>query len=223
MLAHTIGSRVDGCSRSSGTPAAPTCCSPRACRRRSGSTATCTRSTGHRRSPPTTPTRCSPSSSPRRSRRPGTAGTSTTSPSAGATQARIRGNAFSQRGYTAVALRMIPRAIPTMAELGLPPILGELSQPAPGPGPRHRPDRVGQVDHAGGDDRPDQHRPAPATSSPSRTRSSTCTSTSARRSTSARSAPTPPRSPTRCARRCARTPTSCWSARCATWSRSGSR
>src|SRR6185312_11813542 len=29
-------------------------------------------------------------------------------------QARIRGNAFTQRGYTTVALRMIPREIPTM-------------------------------------------------------------------------------------------------------------
>ena len=34
--------------------------------------------------------------------------------------ARIRGNAFSQRGLTAVALRMIPREIPTFDELGLP-------------------------------------------------------------------------------------------------------
>jgi twitching motility protein PilT len=38
--------------------------------------------------------------------------------------ARIRGNAFRQRGNTALALRIIPRRIPTMAELGLPPILG---------------------------------------------------------------------------------------------------
>ena len=38
--------------------------------------------------------------------------------------ARVRGNAFRQRGSTALALRMIPRRIPTMAELGLPPILG---------------------------------------------------------------------------------------------------
>ncbi|MDQ1655193.1 MAG: twitching motility protein PilT, partial [Cryptosporangiaceae bacterium] len=37
--------------------------------------------------------------------------------------ARIRGNAFTQRGATAIALRMIPQRIPTMAALGLPPIL----------------------------------------------------------------------------------------------------
>jgi twitching motility protein PilT len=38
--------------------------------------------------------------------------------------ARIRASAFSQRGQTAVALRMISRRVPTMAELGLPPTLG---------------------------------------------------------------------------------------------------
>jgi twitching motility protein PilT len=37
--------------------------------------------------------------------------------------ARIRGNAFSQRGFSAVALRIIPRRIPTMAELGVPHIV----------------------------------------------------------------------------------------------------
>ena len=37
--------------------------------------------------------------------------------------ARIRGNAFQQKGQTAVALRMIPRDIPSMEALGLPPIL----------------------------------------------------------------------------------------------------
>jgi twitching motility protein PilT len=37
--------------------------------------------------------------------------------------ARIRGNAFMQRDLIAIALRMIPRAIPTMQQLGLPPVL----------------------------------------------------------------------------------------------------
>ena len=37
--------------------------------------------------------------------------------------ARIRGNAFRQRGQVAVALRMIPREIPSMVDLGLPPVL----------------------------------------------------------------------------------------------------
>jgi len=37
-------------------------------------------------------------------------------------QARIRGNAFRERGGIAIALRMIPREIPSMQDLGLPPI-----------------------------------------------------------------------------------------------------
>ncbi len=41
--------------------------------------------------------------------------------------ARIRGNAFTQRNLTAVALRMIPRHVPTVDELGLPVALRELS------------------------------------------------------------------------------------------------
>lgn len=42
--------------------------------------------------------------------------------------ARIRGNAFTQRGITAIALRMIPRNIPTLDMLGLPPIVGHLAR-----------------------------------------------------------------------------------------------
>jgi twitching motility protein PilT len=41
-------------------------------------------------------------------------------------QARIRGNAFVQRNQTAIALRMIPRAVPSMDALGLPPVLADL-------------------------------------------------------------------------------------------------
>ena len=41
--------------------------------------------------------------------------------------ARIRGNAFTQRGLTAVALRMIPRSIPSPDDLGLPPALRDLA------------------------------------------------------------------------------------------------
>ena len=37
--------------------------------------------------------------------------------------ARVRGNAFSQRGFTAVALRIIPRRVPTLAELGVPDVV----------------------------------------------------------------------------------------------------
>jgi twitching motility protein PilT len=42
--------------------------------------------------------------------------------------ARIRGNAFTQRGLTAVALRMIPREIPSPGELGLPPVLAHFAR-----------------------------------------------------------------------------------------------
>jgi twitching motility protein PilT len=42
--------------------------------------------------------------------------------------ARIRACAFSQRGYLALALRVIPHRIPTMAELGLPPVLSHFAR-----------------------------------------------------------------------------------------------
>ena len=41
--------------------------------------------------------------------------------------ARIRGNAFTQRGLTAIALRMIPRQIPTPEEIGLPQSVREMA------------------------------------------------------------------------------------------------
>jgi twitching motility protein PilT len=43
-------------------------------------------------------------------------------------QARFRGNAFHQRGSLALALRLIPREIPSFAELGLPPVIEELAR-----------------------------------------------------------------------------------------------
>src|SRR4051794_5807734 len=42
--------------------------------------------------------------------------------------ARIRGNAFTQRGFTTLALRMIPREIPTLDQLGLQPVVGHLAR-----------------------------------------------------------------------------------------------
>lgn len=42
--------------------------------------------------------------------------------------ARVRGIAFSQRGTTALALRIIPRTVPTMAELGLPPVMTQFAR-----------------------------------------------------------------------------------------------
>jgi twitching motility protein PilT len=43
-------------------------------------------------------------------------------------QARIRACAFSQRGQVALALRVIPKRIPTLTELGLPPVLTEFTR-----------------------------------------------------------------------------------------------
>src|SRR6186997_3452618 len=42
-------------------------------------------------------------------------------------QARFRGNAFHQRGSLGLALRLIPRAIPTFEELGLPAAVESLA------------------------------------------------------------------------------------------------
>ncbi len=42
--------------------------------------------------------------------------------------ARLRGNAFMQRGEVALALRMIPSSIPTFEELGLPPVATWLAE-----------------------------------------------------------------------------------------------
>jgi twitching motility protein PilT len=41
--------------------------------------------------------------------------------------ARIRGNAFTQRGHTALALRVIPREIPKPEALGIPPVVAQLA------------------------------------------------------------------------------------------------
>jgi twitching motility protein PilT len=42
--------------------------------------------------------------------------------------ARVRGNAFSQRGFTSISLRVIPRRIPTMSDLGLPGVVRNFTQ-----------------------------------------------------------------------------------------------
>ncbi|GAA1839043.1 type IV pilus twitching motility protein PilT [Luedemannella flava] len=42
--------------------------------------------------------------------------------------ARVRGNAFSQRGRTAIALRLVPRQVPTMDTLGLPSALFDFTR-----------------------------------------------------------------------------------------------
>jgi twitching motility protein PilT len=42
-------------------------------------------------------------------------------------RARVRGNAYVQRGAAAISLRIIPLEIPTLADLGLPPIVAEFA------------------------------------------------------------------------------------------------
>ncbi len=42
--------------------------------------------------------------------------------------ARVRASAFSQRGHTSIALRMVPRRVPSLAELGMPAIITELTR-----------------------------------------------------------------------------------------------
>ena len=112
-----------------------------------------------------------------------------------------------------------PDKIPTFDELGLPPP-SSTCRPAAGlvlvTGP------TGPGIHDSGDDDRRGQRERPATSSPSKTRSSTCTGTSGRRSASARSASTPSVVRSGVVPRSAKTPTSSSSARCVTRRRSQS-
>ena len=137
--------------------------------------------------------------------------------------ARFRANNFMQRGAVGGVYRQIPYEILGFKELGLPPVVELPLRQAARPDPRLRPDGLGQDDDAGRDDRQDQPReaaphrhdrgpdrvPAPATRSAS--------------STSASCTPTRTRSRTPCAPSCAKTPTSCSSAKCATSRRSRPR
>ena len=133
---------------------------------------------------------------------------------------RFRANVFQQRGTVGLVLRVIPMRIRTIDELGLPPVLKTDRRGRARPGPRHRHHRQRQEHDARRDDRPHQPTRArahhddrgpdrvpaprpPVDRQPARGRRST-----------------PARSPRRCAARCARIPTSSWSARCATSRRS---
>ena len=58
-------------------------------------------------------------------------------------RARLRGSAFTQKGDTALALRMIPSDIPSFDELGLPPVAEWLARLPRGLVLAHRPDRLG--------------------------------------------------------------------------------
>ena len=118
--------------------------------------------------------------------------------------------------------RLIPERIRSLQELGLPAGHLEARRAAARPRAGDRPDRQRQVDDAGGDARQDQQRaarPHPHDRGPDRVHPPA----QGLPGQPARGAQRhPAASARRCAPRCARTPTSCWSARCATsrrWSR----
>ncbi len=72
--------------------------------------------------------------------------------------ARFRANIFMQRGAVAGGLPDDPLRDPRLQGAGAPAGRRALVRQAPRADPGHRPDRLGQVDHAGGDDRQDQQR-----------------------------------------------------------------
>ena len=129
---------------------------------------------------------------------------------------RIRGNAFRQRGSVAVALRAIPTHIPSYDELILPGVVGDLAYVPHGLVLLHRPDRVRQVDH-----------PASMVDSINAEQAGHIITiedpieyvhtNKKSMSSSARSGVDTPLVRLRpCGARCVRTPTWCWSGRCAT-------
>ena len=71
--------------------------------------------------------------------------------------ARFRANVYMQRGASPARSASSRIKIIPLEELGLPPVVTELCEQAARPRARHRPDRLGQVDDARVDDRPDQH------------------------------------------------------------------
>ena len=131
--------------------------------------------------------------------------------------ARFRVNAFNQNRGAGAVFRNIPSHHP---DAGRPDGAEDLPRPvhaAARPGAGDRPDRLGQVDHAGRHgqllqrqpSRPHHHHRGPDRV---RARVQALPDQPAR---GARA--TPSASARRCARRCARTRTSSWSAKCATW------
>ena len=72
---------------------------------------------------------------------------------------RFRVNVFFQRDAVGAAFRLIPHKIRSLEELGLPAGPAEAHRATARPRARHRTDRLGEVDDAGGDDRRDQPDP----------------------------------------------------------------
>ena len=105
------------------------------------------------------------------------------------------------------AFRLIPTAVQSLEELGMPEHLDELAEQAARARARDRPDRLRQVDHAGGADRPDQPHPPrahPHDRGPDRV---PALAPELHRQPARGRLGRDRRSPTRCAPRCARTPT----------------
>ena len=92
-------------------------------------------------------------------------------------RARFRGNGFRQRGTVALALRLIPYDAPDLDELGLPRVVRSFAELPQGLVLVTGPTGSGKSTTLASLDRPHQPRRGRATSSPSRTRSSTCTAT----------------------------------------------
>ena len=137
-------------------------------------------------------------------------------------RARFRGNVFHQQGTMGLSLRLIPFEIPTFEELGLPPIVerssacrrGWCSSPA-------RP-AAGKSTTLAVDDRrinPERRCHILTIEDPIEY---VHVAQAGRRQPARGRHRHHVASPRRCARRCGRTPTSCWSARCATPRRSRS-
>ena len=135
--------------------------------------------------------------------------------------ARFRCNVFNQRGAVGAVYRLIPEKIGLSASWGC-RRSGDARRAAARPGARHRADRQRQVDDAGGDARQDQHR-APRAHPHDRGPDRVHPPAQGLPRQPARGARDTTASRTRCAPRCARTRTSCSSARCATSRRSRRR
>ena len=103
-----------------------------------------------------------------------------TSPSAGATGPGCAATPSTSATPARWPCASSPTRSPGFAELGIPPAVERLVELPMGLVIVTGPDRLGEVDHPGGHARLHQPPPAPVTSSPSRTPSSTCTPTTAR-------------------------------------------
>ena len=120
-------------------------------------------------------------------------------------------------------LRRIPGKVLTAEEMAIPKAAARSLLPHQGPGARHRPDRVGQVHDARGDDRLRQPQPRRHIITIEDPIEFVHTHEALPRAPARDRHPHAATSRPRFERRCARTPTSSWSARCATWRRSPSR